>query len=144
MNRKQIFIAYRFTGEDQKSIEEVIHNVRHALDRAGFDSSSSFEDEHLFQKRALSPPSIIREMCRRIPSYDVLLAIVKDEQKSEGMMIEIGYRNALVDQGIKKIPLILAVKRPIATYIRGMADQVIIFETMDDLYLQLESLRLQL
>ncbi|MBI4268209.1 hypothetical protein HY627_00050 [Candidatus Uhrbacteria bacterium] len=142
MNRKKIFVAYRFTGEDPTILSAMISQVTAALDTAGYDCVSSFAEERAFQSRSMNAGAINQEMCRRIADCDAFLAVVKDDQRSEGMLIEIGYRSALFDQGIKRIPFILAVQRSATTCLRDMADTVIEFETIKDLFHQLEALDL--
>src|SRR3989338_4058729 len=125
MNRKKIFVAYRFTGEDPSVLSAMISHVTAALDTAGYDGISSFSEEQAFQSRSMNASAINQDMCRRMVDCDAFLAIVKDDQKSEGMLIEVGYRNALADQGIKHIPFILAVQYSATTCLRDMADTVI-------------------
>ena len=63
----------------------------------------------------------------------MLLAFVKNEEKSEGMLIEIGY--AL---GTGK-PFALAIKKGTkTTYLTEIAKPIIFFEDIDDLCSQLE------
>ena len=60
---------------------------------------------------------------------DCLLAFVKSEEKSEGMLLEIGYAIA------KKKKFILAIKKDAKTvFLREMANQIIEFDNLKDLY----------
>lgn len=138
--RKKIFIAYRFTGEPTEALTEMIECTTRSLAQAGFNAFSSFPEEDNFLQAGMNPGDIIDHMCRKLPSVDALLVIVKSTEKSEGMLIEVGYRNALRDHGIKNIALVLAVKHGVHTHLRFIADTVIEFDTLPQLYERLSVL----
>ena len=66
---------------------------------------------------------------------DCILAFIKSEEKSEGMLIEIGYALA------KKKKLILAIKKDVrATFVREMTNEIIEFQNLDELCEKLANL----
>ena len=73
---------------------------------------------------------------KELDDSDCILAFVKSEEKSEGMLIEIGYALA------KRKKFILAIKKDIeTTFIKEMADQIIEFEGLNELYNKLSKLK---
>jgi nucleoside 2-deoxyribosyltransferase len=73
---------------------------------------------------------------KELNNSDCLLAFVKSKKKSEGMLLEIGYALA------KRKKFILAIKKDIkTTFIREIADQVIEFRTLEELYRKLQNLK---
>jgi len=74
---------------------------------------------------------------REIDSSDIFLAIIKNNKKSERMIMEIGY---VIARGKR---LIVAIKSKFkdSTYIPEMANDVIIFESDRDLLNKLKEIK---
>ena len=72
---------------------------------------------------------------KELDNSDVYLAFVKSEDKSEGMLIEAGYAIA------KNKKFWLAIKKGVHTvFLREMADKIIEFENLEELYKKLSKL----
>lgn len=139
---KIVFVSYRFNGETLENLLAMMDRITESLEQAGFEAHSSLAETRrgFFEQRGMKPGQITQYMCRKLPRHDAMLVIVKSEDKSEGMLLEVGYRNALADHDIKYLPLILAVKEGVHTCMREIADTILEFKDLDDLCGQLSSL----
>lgn len=131
----KLFLSYRFTGEDPKELEAALTKVKSALEAAGHSVYCSFWDESMFREKNHSNNDILTHSFKIIDGSDGLLAFVKSSEKSEGMLIEVGYALA---RGKR---LILAVQKDVKTvFAREMAHQVVEFTDVDDLAAKLRVL----
>ena len=131
----KVFLSYRFTGEDPAELKEVLKRLCASLDKAGHGCFCSFWKDDFFNENKFTHKQILDYAFKEIDNADCLLAFVKSKEKSEGMLLEIGYALA------KKKKFILAVKKGIDTvFLHEMADQVIEFENLEELYEKLEKL----
>lgn len=122
------FIAYRFTGEDPKELEPLLTTVRDSLKAKGVDSYCTFFDEVEFNGKLLSARQIMNHAFGILDDIDFLFVVQTSENKSEGMMMEVGYCIA------KHIPIVVATKIGVgATYLPQMAEVAIEWQTVEDL-----------
>jgi nucleoside 2-deoxyribosyltransferase len=121
-------VAYRFTGEDPKVLEPLLTAIRDGLQENGVDSYSSFFDEAEFQDKSMTARQIMDHAFSIINDIDFLFVVQTSESKSEGMLMEVGYCIA------KGIPIVVANKKGITgTYVPQMAEQVMVWESVEDL-----------
>ena len=124
----KLFLSYRFTGEDPEELEKTLGAIKTALEAEGHSVYCSFWSERLFREGSFTNGQIIEHAFSEIDKTDGVFALVKSADKSEGMLLEIGYALA---EGKK---LFLAVKKGVATvFVREEADKVLEFENIDDL-----------
>jgi nucleoside 2-deoxyribosyltransferase len=124
----KIFVSYRFSGEDQAELKKNMEGICQSLSNAGFDNSCSFFNEQMFQANKYSVQQIMEHSLKELDQCDALLAFVNSDQKSEGMLIEVGYAVA------KNKPIILAKRKGINTHsLDGVATKVIEFEDLEQL-----------
>ncbi len=127
-----IFISYKFTGEDPKELEQTFGIMCAELRKHGSTVYCSIEDEAWYQEQKRTNKEIMDRAFERIDTCDLFLAVVRSDEKSEGMLVEIGYAIA------KKKKFLLALKNGVqTTSIHQMADGVIEYEMLDDLLDQL-------
>ena len=130
----RIFLSYRFTGEDPEELKEIIHNICKALEKSGNEIFCSFWKDDFFNENKFSHKQILDYAYNELDKSDCLLAFVKSEEKSEGMLLEIGYALA------KKKKFILTIKKDVKTvFLREMANQIIEFDDLEDLYEKLST-----
>ncbi len=125
----KIFLSYRFTGEDPAELKESLGKILATL-RVGnkHEVYCSFEDELWFREKNRTNKEIMEHAFQKLDNSDLLLAYIKSDEKSEGMLVEIGY---VVGKGK---PFALALKRGVkTTSIQQMANPLIEFDTLDDL-----------
>jgi len=132
----RIFLSYRFTGEDPNELKTTIQNICLSLEKAGHSHFCSFWKGDFFNEHKFTHRQILEYALKELDDSDCILAFVKSEEKSEGMLIEIGYALA------KRKKFILAIKKDIeTTFIKEMADQIIEFEGLNELYNKLSKLK---
>jgi nucleoside 2-deoxyribosyltransferase len=131
----KVFLSYRFTGEDPSELKEVLKRLCASLDKSGHDCFCAFWKNDFFNENKFTYKQILDYAFNEIDNSDCLLAFVKSAEKSEGMLLEIGYALA------KKKKFILAIKKGLDTvFLHEMADQVIDFENLEELHEKLTTL----
>jgi nucleoside 2-deoxyribosyltransferase len=138
MQRRQIwifkmkcFISYRFTGEDPKELEETLKHVCNLLIKVGHSHYCSFwdgVDNGLFEKNDFTNKQVLEYALNEIDKADCVVVFIKSENKSEGMLMEIGYALA------KKKKIFLLIKKGVkTTFVRELADEIIEFDNLTEL-----------
>jgi len=131
----KIYLAYKFTGEKRTVLKSDLNAIIRTLESAGHTVFCAFQQETLFQQHHYSAKQIMDSSLPHLRAADILLAYIKSPEKSEGMLLEIGYAYAL------KKPIYVALKQGIVThFITAMAAQVIKFTSHKNLQTQLSSL----
>lgn len=131
------FVAYRFSGEDLKTLEPLLVAVRDVLKDRGVEVYCTFFDEAEFKNKSLSARQIMDHAFGIINDIDFLFVVQMSDNKSEGMLIEVGYCIA------KDIPVIVATKGSVKnTYLPYIATQSFKWRTIEDLGNYIASLRL--
>lgn len=125
---KTIYLCYRFTGEDINELMETLGKILSSLRSVGHTVYCSIEDEKWFKENHKTNKEILNHALERLDKSDVILAFVRSDQKSEGMLLEIGYMIA------KGKSFALALKREIkTTFLAELANPLIEFDSVDDL-----------
>lgn len=131
------FIAYRFSGEDPKNIEPVLRGTVDALKARGIDSYCTFFDNDDVRDTEKTAREIMSHAFSIIDASDFLFVILMSEEKSEGMIMEVGYCIA------KKIPIVIAVKEGIQnTYLPQMTSHTFTWADSADLSLKIGSMEI--
>jgi len=132
----KVFISYRFTGEDPKELDHTLGKIRGVLMESGHQIFCSFWSEELFKNNNFTNKQILEYTLEELKKSDIVLVFVKSPEKSEGMLIEVGYAFA----SRKKI--ILAIKNDVkTTFLHQIADEVVEFESINDLCIKLKELK---
>lgn len=128
----EIFISFRFTGEDFGTLQQTMSEISQALIQAGHEPYCSINDEDFFLKNNFTTRQILNHALTKLEQSDVVLAFVNSDNRSEGMLIELGYALA------KRKKIILAAKKGASIHTsRSIADRVIEFENLEHLRLLL-------
>lgn len=131
----KIYLAFRFTGEDPIKLEEKLKVVTSAIKEGGSDVYCSIEDENYFHENNFQNKDILQHELKKLDESDLLMALIDSSERSEGMLVEIGYILA------KNKPFVLLIKRGIkTTTIHQMAKTVIEFDTLEELSEKLKSI----
>ena len=129
----KIFIGQAVNGQDLEKLYEELEKIYISLEEHEYYCTLQEEEEE-FQKK--TKKEILDHAFKEIDKADAFLAIVRSEHRSEGLLIEIGY---VLSKGKK---FILAVQKDVKnTYLRDLADQVIEFNTIEDLKDKLKNLK---
>ena len=124
----KVFLSYRYTGEDPAMLKETLKKLCAGLDKAGHGCFCSFWRGDFFNENKFTHKQILEYALKELDESDCLLAFVKSAEKSEGMLLEIGYALA------KKKRFVLAVKKGVKTvFLREIADKVIEFKDIEEL-----------
>jgi len=131
----KFFIGQRVTGEDRNQLREEVKNVVSILEEKGHSGHCTILIGDSFE--AKSRKQVMEHAFRELDSSDAFLVIIRSEEKSEGLLMEIGY----VLGNNKKI--ILCIKEDVKnTYIREIVDNIIEFSDIDNLYDKLKEAEL--
>ncbi len=133
----KILVAYRFTGEDPAELAITMGKLLQVLRGNSHEVYCSIEDEEWFKGSKRTNRDIMEHAFRKLDDVDVLLAFIRSDDKSEGMLLEVGYAFG------KEKRFVLALKRGAkTTSIHEMADPLIEFDTIEELCERLASLNL--
>lgn len=130
---QKIMLSYRFTGENPKHLENILGNIEYQLRNAGYDVFCSFFLEDFFRKEAMNSDEIYAYCLKEQESCDGFMALIKSEHKSTGMKMEL---EKAIELGQKKFLLIR--NNLNFSEFRSMADYLIEYETLPQLYKKLE------
>jgi len=131
----KIFLSYRFTGEKTEELKEIIEKLCLSLKKSRHNNYCSFNSEDFYKLNKFTNKQILEHALDELNNSDCILAFIKSEEKSEGMLLEIGYAKA------KNKKFILAIKKGIkTTFLREIADKIIEFDNIAELTKQLENL----
>ncbi len=121
------FIAFRSTGEDPRLLEPLLAAIVEAFERRRIEAYCTFFDRDIKDK-SLNARPIMEHAFEIINNADFLFVVQASDDKSEGMLIEVGYCLA------KKIPIIVATKDSVNnTYLPAMASQSFKWTALEDL-----------
>ena len=132
----KIFISYKFAEENQDELKEFMENIKSALEKSSHKVLTTFFNAGEFQRTGASMRKIMDTALGYIDNSELVLCIIKSPDKSEGMILEIGYAIA------KKKKIILAVKEGLETrWIKEYASEIIKFKDMKELYGKLKKIK---
>jgi len=125
----KIHIAYKFTGEDRKKLEKDMKKICSILRNKGHEVFCTLFDNNLPKLKK----ELFNNAFNKIDNSEVVLVLIKSEDKSEGLLMEVGYSIA------NKKRIVLAIKDAVKnTHLRDLIDEVIEFKDIEDLANKLE------
>lgn len=119
-----IQLAYKFTGEDKNKLLVLLKNICLELENLGHRVYCPALDNN----KPKDKKGIYLSTLNKIEKTDVLIAIKNSEEKSEGMLLEIGH--AL---GLKKKVILLINKKVKNTHLRELVDKVIEYSNENEM-----------
>lgn len=132
---KKIFFSHRFTGEDIDNLRETLGKITSTLRAEGHEVYCSIEDTAWFQEQKHTNKEIMEHSFRKLDESEVIIAFIRSPERSEGMLMEIGYSLA------KGKPFMLALKQDLKTMVLAeIANPFIEFETTEDLCKKLKAI----
>jgi len=132
----KIALSYKFTGENYNELKKFLDSVCNSLKKAGHEPWGTYTKKEEFDKNKTPLKEIMLTALNFIDNSDCHLAIINSKEKSEGMLLEIGYSYA------KKKRIIVAIKKGIkTTWIRKLIKEVIEFSDINDLSKKLEKIK---
>jgi len=124
------YIAYKFLDSNKEILRRNLEIISSIVEREGNSAFIFCRDVENRQTPDKSNYQIISESFTEIKKSDGILAFVESEEKSEGMLLEIGYAKALW----KKLTLLIK-KWINLRFVRVLADKIIEFDTIEDVEL---------
>jgi len=120
-----IQLAYRVTGEKIESLHIMLKKIKAILE----SNNHNLWIPELDPKKPSVKKELLNKTLNKIMDCDAILAIVKSEEKSEGMLLEIGYAIG------KNKKVFLLIKENIKnTYLLEVSNKIITFKDEKDLY----------
>ncbi len=112
----KVFVAYKHTGENFKDLYKILSVVRDAFNSVGVSVHCAFFDKEVSDEKKLTAREKMNHAFEAIDGgCDMLFVLQASIDKSEGMILEVGYCIA------KNIPVIVATKKGIGnTYLPEM------------------------
>lgn len=125
----RVYLSYRFTGERKQDLIKTLSPVINKLNEIGLDAYCNFFDKDLpSRSKNYKQHDFVFDAYKIIDTTDLIFVLINSENKSEGMILELGYGIA------KKIPVIVAIKDGVNnTYLPGMANLIIHYKDIGDL-----------
>ena len=128
----KIQLAYRFTGENEQVLLEQLKKIKSILEKNKHSTYIPILDLN----RPTEKKDLFLNTLKKLDSADAILALIKSNEKSEGMLMEIGYAWG------KNKKLIIAINKDVKnTHMREFADILIEFSDIDNLYEKLEKMK---
>lgn len=128
------FLSYRHTGENPRKLSQLLDPIVSTLKKQGHHVICTFFDEHNTLGTTAPPKDMMAQALRLIDTVDVLLVLQDSPERSEGMLMEVGYCIA------KNIPVIVATRSTVSgTYLPSMADAATRYDSIEDLTRWLET-----
>ncbi len=128
---KKIYVAYKYGGVDQKQLRNELEQILSVFEKKGYDTYVFFRDASNWGPANMSYSDIMKTAFLHLTEYDTLFIYLNSEEKSEALLLEVGYAKA---SGKKIILAINAnFEEDSHKYLRGVADEVMEFASFDDL-----------
>ena len=129
------FVSYRHTGADEKEIRVLLQTAVGALSKRGVKAENILFDVRKgdFNSRLMPPANFMRLAFRMLERSNFMLVLQSSEERSEGMLMEVGFALA------KRIPVIVACNKHVTnTYLPQMANHCLRWFDAADLANQLD------
>lgn len=128
----KIFISQKVSGMDREKLKEETKKISNVLEEKGHEVIDVIDYPPEFVN--LPVGDRLSKYCfKKMDECNLILAIIREDNKSEGMLMEIGH---ILDTDKK---IILAIKKDIKnTYLRSIAKKVIEFNDINDLIIKLK------
>ena len=94
----KVFIAYKFTGEAEEDLHKLLTPLRDALQQAaGAVYCNFFDDDLAVRSKNFKPQDYVFDAFKMIDTSELMFVILNSDDKSEGMILEVGYALAKID-----------------------------------------------
>ncbi len=134
---KKIFISYKFTDEVLSELQENMAKISKSFRDKGHSIFCSIESEEMYQKNKYTVAQMMSHALSELSNSDAMFVYNSSDQRSEGMLIEMGYALA------KNKPIILAAKKGInINSSKGIATTLVEFDSLEDLLIQIKDIKI--
>ena len=135
----RIYVAYQFTGQDKKYLKHLLVRVSEKLHELGHQTFIFYRDVQKWSQPVKNEKTIINSAFNTIDNCDAILALLENQKRSEGTILEIGYSKG---KG-KKVFIAIndRVGKKKFLYKKGIADKVVFYKDVDQLISKLNLLK---
>lgn len=127
----KVFVSYKFSGVDLNEVTNLLTSAQDALEAAGHDPYMILFDKSLEEARAsnaLSSPDFFFYGLKQLAASDIVLVLLVSEERSEGMLMEVGYALA------RGTPVVVAQKEDVKnTYLPQVGTTTFTWANYQDL-----------
>ncbi|UCD20510.1 MAG: nucleoside 2-deoxyribosyltransferase [archaeon] len=129
-------LLFRWYGEDRDKVMENLDKMEEILREIGHEVYHATKEIRSPDHQPFTQWKMLCRVFEEIDESDVIIPIIKSDDISEGMLIEIGYAHA------KSKKIVLLIKKGLKhRYLKEAADQTIEFKDFDDLLNKLKELK---
>jgi len=126
------YIAYKFADNDKDLLKKNLETISDIIEKTDASTFIFCRDMQRRWTIEMTINEIIHQAFDEVKKSDAIIALIESEEKSEGMLLEIGYAKAV---GKK---LIVVIKKWVnLRFVRALADEVIEFEKVEDIKITL-------
>lgn len=128
------FISYRHTDADPQQLQQLLPAIRDAFTAAGETIYSTYFEDESFRAAHSTPAEMMRHAFTKIDELRGLFVIQNSNERSEGMLMEVGYCLA------KNYPICVATQQNVQhTYLPSMVKRHLVYNDIEDLIQQVRS-----
>lgn len=121
-------ISYKYTGESLERLERMLTVVCDSLHERGIESFCIQFAKRQGEIEQKTPAEMMQDAFREIDSADMLFVVQSSRDRSEGMLMEVGYAIA------RGVQVVVATHKSVRnTYLPHMTDQRISYTDLEDL-----------
>lgn len=126
----KVFISYNFLSNDKSVLKEKLTKISNLLENLGHTTFIHWRDKQNWENTnsGFSPKKIITNAFESIDGCDVLIAFTETTNKSQGMLLELGYAFAK-----EKKVILASVHEPSLRYVQSLAEKTYICPSFDEL-----------
>lgn len=131
----RVFISYKFTGKSLEDVQALVEPVKDTLEQLGHDTYCNLYDPEVRAKTDFEASDYVFWALEKLGACDQVLVLLDSSDKSEGMLLEVGYAIA------KEIPVIVGKQKDVTnTYLPQMGNEHFEWMDIDDLIAQIKNL----
>jgi nucleoside 2-deoxyribosyltransferase len=133
----KIYLTYKLSGADKEKLKNELEKISQCLENIGYQTFIFYRDMNKWGEIEISPDKILEKAFREIKNSDIVFVFLDKIEKSEGMLLELGYAKALN----KKIILAIQKDIPKFYFTKSLSDMIIEFDNLENL---IEKIKLNL
>jgi len=124
----RVYLAYKLSEVDIEILRPTLEKISKIIENLGHETFIFVRDAQNWKPGKMGAKEIMKRASEEMKKSDVILSILEVADKGEGLLIESGFMKGL---GKK---LIVASKKDCRGFLlKGIADEVIEYESFDDL-----------
>lgn len=131
----KLFLSYRYTGQSSEILQEIIPELCSKLSSFGYTLFCSLDHNQVFVSQNFNYKQILQYCLEELDKSEGVVVFINSAEKSEGMLLEVGYAIA------KKKKIILLIQKDIKTlFLREIADHVFEFSDVKNVCDEIKNL----